>query len=53
MLHVMVNLHEEYGAVLADLENRLMAESDGKLTIELMHHKLNMCFKRLQRKKRS
>ena len=37
--------------MLADLENRLMAECNEKLTIELMHQKLNACFKRLQCKK--
>ena len=51
MLYVMCNLPEEYDMVPTDLENRLMAESIEKLTIELMHQKSNTCFKRLQSKK--
>ena len=51
MLHIMDNLHKEYEAVLTDIEHRLMTESSEKCTTELMHQKLNACFKRLQSKK--
>ena len=53
MLHVMGNLPKEYEAVLIDLENRLMAESSKKLTIELMHQKLNAHSKDCNIKRRS
>ena len=37
MLHVMGNLPREFDTVLADLENRLMAECIEKLIIDLLH----------------
>ena len=51
MLPVMSNLSNEYGAVLTHLKKRLMSEHGEKLTIELMHQKLNAHFKRLHSKK--
>ena len=51
-LHIMCNLPEEYEAVLTYLENRLMAESGEKVTGELMHQKLNACFKTCKVKKK-
>ena len=47
MLHVMGNLPKECEAMLMDLENRLLAETSEKLSIELMQQKLNAHFKRL------
>ena len=50
MLHVMGTLPEECEAVLANLENRLIAENSNKLIIKVMHQKLNAHFKRLDEK---
>ena len=52
MLPIMCNLPKEYKAVLTDLETWLMSEIGEKLTIDLMHQKLNAHFKRLQSKKK-
>ena len=53
MLHIIGNFPEEYESVLTKLEIRLMSEAGNKLIIEVMHQKLNACYKNSRRSKKS